>query len=243
MRILALDTTTPAGSIAVLEAAFGDASGAKLLGLVGTRSTEAYSSRLFRQLEFLLAELRLTTADFDLFGVAAGPGTFTGLRVGLTAVKGWAEVHKRPIAAVSALEALAWQGAKATGNGAPASRIVAVEDARRGQLYGGTYEQVEGRLRRMADDVVMSAEELWPHLQQTLGATEFVFATTTPEFLHSAVAPSVFRGRAIVPVSNVLAPTIGELAWHKAQHGETCDALTLDAHYVRRSDAELLWKG
>ena len=106
MRILALDTTTPAGSLAVLEAndTPNTSNGLKVLGLVGTRSDEAYSSRLFRQLEFLLAELKLTTADIDLFGVAAGPGTFTGLRVGLTAVKGWAEVHRRPVAADAAAE-------------------------------------------------------------------------------------------------------------------------------------------
>lgn len=242
MRILALDTTTPAGSIAVVEASNTPAAGDSLqvLGLVGTTSDEPYSSRLFRQLEFLLAELRLTTADLDLFGVAAGPGTFTGLRVGLTAVKGWAEVYGRPAAAVSALEAMAWQWAKTV---VKPGRIVAVKDARRGQIYGGIYEWVERGLRRVGDDVVMAPDEFGQHLQQTLGAGEFAFATTAPEWWRSMLASSRFSQQRIVPVSAVLAPAVAELAWGKAQRGETCDALALDAHYVRRSDAEMQWKG
>jgi tRNA threonylcarbamoyladenosine biosynthesis protein TsaB len=64
---------------------------------------------MFRQLEFLLKELSLGLEQFDLFAVAAGPGSFTGLRVGLAAVKGWAEVYRKPISAVSALEAIAAQ--------------------------------------------------------------------------------------------------------------------------------------
>lgn len=247
MRILAVDTTTLHGSLAALEAnnPMGGSSGLKVLGLVGTRSDEAYSSRLFRQLEFLLAELKLTTADFDLFGVAAGPGTFTGLRVGLTAVKGWAEVHQRPVAAVSALEAIAWQCPRGEGpekvNGR--GRIVAVEDARRGQIYGGIYEHIDHGLGRVGDDVVMSPGEFWKHLDQTVGAGEFAFATTSPGLLRSVLAGSRFGERAIVPVSHVLAPAVGELAWGKMRRGETCDALTLDAHYVRRSDAEMTLEG
>ncbi len=97
---LAVDTSSRVGSLAVLR-------DTGIVGVVSTFSDEAYSSRMFRQLEFLLAELRVGLAEFDLFAVVSGPGSFTGLRVGLTAVKGWAEVYQRPIAAVSGLEAIA----------------------------------------------------------------------------------------------------------------------------------------
>src|SRR5208282_3697503 len=100
--ILALDTSSPSGSLAVLR-------DDKVIGCVSTWTDEIYSSRMFRHLEFLLRELSLDLKDFDLFAIAAGPGSFTGLRVGLAAVKGWAEVYGRPIAAVSALEAVAAQ--------------------------------------------------------------------------------------------------------------------------------------
>ena len=102
MLILAVDTSTPAGSVAVLH-------DERLLGVISTWVGETYSSRIFRHLEFLLRELSLKTEQFDLFAVAAGPGSFSGLRVGFAATKAWAEVHQKPIAAVSALEAVAAQ--------------------------------------------------------------------------------------------------------------------------------------
>ena len=100
--VLALDTSSPSGSLAVLR-------DEKVIGVVSTATGEVYSSRMFRELEFLLGELSLRMEEFELFAVAAGPGSFTGLRVGLAAVKGWAEVYRKPIAAVSALEAVAVQ--------------------------------------------------------------------------------------------------------------------------------------
>lgn len=242
MRILALDTTTRAGSVAVLEGNVDSsppdaATGAHLLGVVATSSDEAYSTRLFRQLEFLLAELRMTTGDFDLFAVAAGPGSFTGLRVGLTAVKGWAEIHNRPIAAVSALEAIAFQVQR------PRKTIVAVQDAGRGQIYGGCYVRESRDLRRIGDDVVMGPGEFWRHLHERTGGADLLFATPAAEFLASVTKGSPYENHVVVPVSRVLAPAVGQLGWAKALRGETCDALSLDAHYVRRSDAELLFKG
>src|SRR3989442_7805239 len=100
MLILALDTSTQAGSLAILQ-------DTRVVGEVATCVAETYSSRLFRHLEFLLRELALDLRQVDLFSVSAGPGSFTGLRVGLTAVKGWAEIYNKPIAGVSAPEAVA----------------------------------------------------------------------------------------------------------------------------------------
>ena len=94
MLILALDTSSPAGSLAILR-------DEKVIGVVSTWAEETYSARMFRHLDFLLRELSLDLKQFELFAVAAGPGSFTGLRVGLTAVKGWAEVYKKPAVGVS----------------------------------------------------------------------------------------------------------------------------------------------
>ena len=135
--VLALDTSSPSGSLAVLR-------DEKVVGVVSTATAEVYSSKMFRELEFLLGELSLRMEEFDLFAVAAGPGSFTGLRVGLAAVKGWAEVYRKPIAAVGALEAVAVQ---AHSN---ASLIVPVLDARRGQVYFGLYRRGAARVERRA---------------------------------------------------------------------------------------------
>jgi tRNA threonylcarbamoyladenosine biosynthesis protein TsaB len=238
MRILAVDTSTPSGSLAVLE-------DARVLGLVATDVGETYSSRMFRQLEFLLRELAMEVGQFDLYAVVAGPGSFTGLRVGLTAVKGWAEVYEKPIAAVSGLEAVAAQTA------GESAWIAAVMDARRGQVYGGVYRRgaratdgsVSGSLERVGDEVAMTAAEFLAELAGRAGGAAPTFATPTPGVLASALEASVFRDARVELVSPILAPVVGRLGWQRAQQGELVDALTLDANYIRRSDAELLWKG
>src|SRR6266849_3126520 len=146
MLLLAVDTSTQAGSLAVLR-------DDRVLGVVSSWVEETYSSRMFRHLEFLLGELSLELKQFELFAVAAGPGSFTGLRVGLTAVKGWAEVYQKPIAAVSALEAVAAQAKAAV------RMLVPMIDARRGQVYAGLYESREAALARRRDGVVMMPAE------------------------------------------------------------------------------------
>jgi tRNA threonylcarbamoyladenosine biosynthesis protein TsaB len=232
MRILAVDTSTPSGSVAVLE-------DERVLGLVATDVEETYSSRMFRQLNFLLGELGLQAEQFDLYAVAAGPGSFTGLRVGLTAVKGWAEVYGKPVAAVSGLEAVA---AQASGE---LEWIAPVMDARRGQIYGGLYrrDSASGALVREGDEVVMTAPEFLAELRGRTGRASPCFATPSPGVLASALEASALRGARVEPVSPILAAVVGRLGGQRAQRGATVDALTLDANYIRRSDAELLWKG
>jgi len=230
MLILAVDTSTQAGSLAVLQ-------DTAVLGVVSTSAEETYSSRMFRHLDFLLRELRMEMKQFDVYAVAAGPGSFTGLRVGLAAVKGWAEVYEKPVAAVSGLQAIAAQARE------PGRYLAPVMDARRGQIFGGLYERAGERLIRAADEVVMTAAEFLEHLRAHGPSEGPAFVTSTPEVLVEPVANSIFRGRPIETVSAVLAPMIGQLGCAQARRGELVDALHLDANYIRRSDAELLWKG
>jgi tRNA threonylcarbamoyladenosine biosynthesis protein TsaB len=230
MLILALDTSTQAGSLAL----FRDT---RLLGVVSTWVEETYSSRMFRHLEFLLREVDLKLEQVELFAVSAGPGSFTGLRVGLTAVKGWAEVFGRPIAAVSALEAVAAQAKS------QAELLAPVLDARRGQIYGGLYKREGPHLRRTGDEVVMAPGEFLDLLRTQAGDTRPVFVTPTPESFAPALAVSAYSACELEPVSTVLAPVIGRLGYARALRGELVDPLTLDANYVRRSDAEVRWKG
>ena len=235
MLTLALDTSSPTGSLAVLR-------DEKVIGVVWTATGEVYSSRMFRELEFLLGELPLHTDEFDLFSVAAGPGSFTGLRVGLAAVKGWAEVYAKPIAAVSALEAVA---AQAHSN---AALIVPVLDARRGQLYFGLYRRTgSGRECRLAldgEEYVMTPAEFFEALRNRAAGAEFAIVTPQPELFSDVLSQSEIANlnARIDPASSVLAPFIGQIGFSLAQRGELADPLTLDANYVRRTDAELHWK-
>jgi len=242
--ILALDTSSPSGSIAALE-------NGRLIGLVSSATDEAYSCRIFRQLHFLLNEVSLTLARFDVFAVNAGPGSFTGLRVGLTAAKGWGEAFGRPLVAVSGLEAVAAQV-----GGGPGV-IVPVLDARRGQCYVAAYEKSSGLgaeegLARTAEEAVLTAAEFAAWLAGSDGPSDACIATPDATWLKALLstqdlgaAPARMSERIserISEVSPVLAPVIGRLAYGRALRGETVDALRLDANYVRRSDAELKWK-
>ena len=230
MLILAVDTSTQAGSLAVLR-------DRRVVGEVSTWVEETFSSRMFRHLEFLLRELGMGLDQVELFAVASGPGSFTGLRVGLAAVKGWAEVYHRPIAAVSALEAVAAQAKS------PEALLAPVIDARRGQVYGGLYERSGAMLARRGDEVVMTSAEFLELVRSQANGAPVTFVSPTPDVLVGPLEQSVFCGQTPQPVSTVLAPVIGQLGFARAQRGELVDALTLDANYVRRSDAELLWKG
>ncbi len=234
MLVLAVDTSSGSGSLAVLRED-------QLLGVICTTGEENYSSRMFRQLEILLSELRLELPAFDLYAVAAGPGSFTGLRVGLAAVKGWAEVHSKPIAAVSALEAVAVQSS------APGNWVAPVLDARRGQIFGALYERgaLPGGLRRYQDERVEKLSEFLAWLgaefrENIEGGPAFV--SPTPALLYFELEKSRFANNPVGQASPVLAPLIGQLGLERARRGETVDALHLDANYIRRTDAELNFK-
>jgi tRNA threonylcarbamoyladenosine biosynthesis protein TsaB len=246
---LSLDTSSPVGSLAVLRRD-------SLLAVVSTSTEENYSSRMFRHLEFLLKDLSLTLADFDLFSVAAGPGSFTGLRVGLTAAKGWAEVYRKPVVGVSALEAVAIQAF--LDDLQPPTTVIPVLDARRGQLYCAFYSSSpRSPLKIEGDACVMSPEELSAEIERRIAGTaasdskqKIVIATPDPALLSSCTSRfekiAAHRKNVsiiIQPVSAILAPAIGRIGYASAKRGEVSDALTLDANYVRRSDAELQLKG
>src|SRR5580693_4338441 len=102
MLILSLDTSSPAGSFALLR-------DANVLSERVSTDNEHYSASVLRETKELLDGTHISLEQIDLFAVDAGPGSFTGLRVGLTTIKGWAEVWGKPVAAVSGLEALATQ--------------------------------------------------------------------------------------------------------------------------------------
>ena len=254
--ILSLDTSSPSGSVAILRDDL-------TLGVVSTRAEENYSSRMFRHLEFLLSDLTLKLQDFDVFAVSAGPGSFTGLRVGLTAAKGWAEVYRKPVVGVSALAAVAFQAR------AGCAVLVPALDARRGQIYFGVYRTLAAGLALDGEEFVVTPEEFAEKLgtlahsrgvgqsgdggeHDTTGLfdgdkSSGAFTIVTPDAsvaeLVSRLAPQFsaeFAG--LDMVSSVLAPSIGRIAHARASHGDVSDALTLDANYVRRTDAEMKWK-
>lgn len=147
MKILALESSATAASAAVCEEERLIAQSQQCTGLT-------HSATLMPMTQALLKNAGLTLADIDVFAVAAGPGSFTGLRIGVSAVKGLAWALERPCAACSTLESMAWQVAHMDGE------ICSVMDARRGQVYNARFAAEEGHLVRLSEDRAISLEEL-----------------------------------------------------------------------------------
>ena len=183
--------------------------------------------------------------QIDVFAVASGPGSFTGLRVGLTAVKAWAEVYGKPIAAVSGLEAIAAQSKALEGvSDGNETMISPFLDGRRGQLFGSSYRRRGNpcRLQLIGEESILTAEEFLKSVQEFSNSDHPVLVSPTPDVLPSSLVQQLLPGARIEAVSGVLAPVIGRLGFERANRGELVDALHLDANYVRRSDAEAAWK-
>jgi len=232
MLILAVDTSTRSRSLAILQ-------DNRVLAEVHDTEESPYSERFFHDLGELQALHSFQIREIDLFAVAAGPGSFTGLRVGLTAVKGWAEVHRKPIAAVSALDAVAIQTRDEEAN------LAAFIDARRGHVFGAIYRREQqglGRIERIGEEVLVPATEFLSLASKACGAGLTLLVSPTPEAISAAVTDSGLSGTQVERVSGALAPFIGTLGCLKALKGELVDSLTLDANYVRRPDAELYLK-
>jgi len=228
--LLAADTSSPSGSLAILRDEL-------VLGTIHTVSDEPYSSRLFRHIDFLLSDLSLQLKDFDLVAVASGPGSFTGLRVGLTAAKAWSEAFQLPVVGISVLHAVVAQSRS------EASVVVPVLDARRHQLYYGFFENSPLGKTLVSDERVGSPEEFVKDVRSRYAGRSISAVASSREVVTPIVESVLSEGGSLEIVSPVLAPWIGLLALDRARSGKVSDSLSLDANYVRRSDAELHWKG
>lgn len=231
--ILAIDTTAAYGSIALVRAGAG---GAIVEEEVPMHSPDGFGQILFQHIAELLARHQLTPFDIACYASATGPGSFTGVRIGLSAAKGLAESAGAKVAGVSNLRAIAFYGQSS----APVVRA-AILDARRGEIYGGLYD---ASLSTSPPDQRQAAERVAPFaswldsLPASGPAIEFV--TQDPAIYAPVLAADPrFAASPVSPAPRALAAAIGSLA---ARDGAFLDPAALDANYVRRSDAELFWK-
>jgi tRNA threonylcarbamoyladenosine biosynthesis protein TsaB len=229
--ILALDTCDARGGVALLRDDL-------LLQTEAHTVPEDYSSWLLPAITRVLTSAALTLSEIDLCAVAAGPGSFTGVRMGLTTVKAWSEVYGRPIAAVSRLEAVA---ADSTGS---APYVAAFIDARRSQVFAALYRRQATSLERLEDEMVIAPCKFLDWCASKVGSERIDWVSTDPASLTQTPewASRLGEAETVQGISSLLAPRIGQIGYRLAQQGRLTDALSLDANYIRRSDAELSWK-
>src|SRR5512138_1392564 len=220
MLILAVDTTTPGGSVALL----GDGA---LLGEADVESAATHSARLFRSVDFLLGALGRDVKDIDAFAVAAGPGSFTGIRIGLGAVKSLAYASGKPIAPVSTLAALA---AKLASDG---TRLVCpLLDAKKGEIYSGLFDAGPAGLTELVPQGAYAPDEFLARLP---GDRPIAFAGSGLAVYGERVR-SKLADRALFPArSPFIAAEVGRIGAEIIRSGRGVDAAALEPLYFRRS--------
>jgi len=240
MRFIVVDTADARGSVAVFE---NDQS----IRVESHSTDEDYSSWLLPAVQRVLVASGLTLSQLDGYAVCAGPGSFTGLRVGLTTVKAWAEIYGKPIAAVSRLEALI--ETIPGGAAIPEPFAAAYFDARRGQVFAALYRRSDSGFALVGEEAVIAPGDFLQRVNAEATGCGVRWRSPDPEVLKALPEWSQFAGpgqvieHVIEEVAAPFAVRLGSLAYRKFQSGDTTDALSLDANYVRRSDAEVLWKG
>jgi len=216
--VLAVDTTHEFGSLALV-------AGEEARDEVLLHAPDGFGQVLYEHLERLLERNGVRLGAIDCFAAAFGPGSFTGVRIGLACVKGLAEALGRPVAAVSNLEAMAAYGS--------APRRAFVLDARRGEVYGAVYGP-GGEV--LLEETVMK----FPAWLETLPAGDLEFVAIDFAPFRPALAGTRFADAHVVTAPRALAAAIGRIAVRRFELGQAVDAAAVDANYVRRSDAELL---
>jgi tRNA threonylcarbamoyladenosine biosynthesis protein TsaB len=206
MLTLALDTTAEIGSIAL-------AGEQGVLEEARLQAPGGFGQILFGEIEGLFARQGVRLADIDLYAAASGPGSFTGVRIGLAAVKGLAEVAGKPAVGVSNLAALAAFGT--------AELRAPVIDAKRGEVFAALFDR--------------HGAELIPATVLRFAAFLELVGARAVEYISTGFDPGV--PATLAPPE--LAGGIAQLAMARFFSGERCDPALIEANYVRRSDAEI----
>ena len=245
MILLVTDTSGRNGSVALARAGVGSSADNVEVIEEAPLTGGTFSAQLVPQIAALLARHGLGKTDIGAFVVVSGPGSFTGLRVGLAAVKGLAEILRKPIVPVSLLEVMAcsaWSAAVPAGSAPRVCRYAVALAAGRGDAFVGQFEFVlEGKAIhafRSTGESLLDLEAL-ANLIDT-GAAQWV---STPDAeiadLLAARHPDRAKHSIVKQDGRPRILEIAEIGWRKMQAGETTSPQELEANYMRRSDAEI----
>jgi len=223
MHILALDTTTGSGSVALLE-------NTRLLAEINAESGLTHSARLLRAVDYLLKQNGLEIPDIDGYAVAVGPGSFTGIRIGLSTVKAFAFASKKPVAPVSTLAALALKLRETQGR-----LLCPILDAKKGEVYAALFETEGSRLKEVVREGAYGPDAFLSSLP----------AHRVIHFLGNGVG--VYRERILAYLKDnarfsarslFIGHEVGLLGYDILRKGSGVSGEALEPLYFRRSQAE-----
>lgn len=223
MRILAIDTASDAATVAVTEDKL-------LLGEYTLNHRKTHSQKIMVMVERLLGDLELEVADIDLFAAASGPGSFTGLRIGVATVKALAHSVNKPVVPVGTLEGIAYNIPFAK------KPICVIMDARRRFVFNAVYKAENGVLTEVTAPNVCYVEERVKALSET-GA---VFAGDGVNLYADEITEALGDKAEFAPVHLRMsrASSVAYAAALKAEKGETMKYSELVPEYIRLSQAE-----
>jgi tRNA threonylcarbamoyladenosine biosynthesis protein TsaB len=226
MRILGINTSTSCGSVGLIDN--GEIISDYLLNVPVT-----HSQRLLGAIELVLREACCPIENLDGWAIALGPGSFTGLRIGVSTVKGLAFATGKPVAGVSTLDVLASQ------IGPTPYLICPLLDARKKEVYTAFYRYEKGLIKRQSDDQAIRPEELVRSIkEQTIFLGDG--AKTYRDFLVDSLPTSALFPSAPFHLSH--GSMVARLGSELLQRGEYLDLSTFAPIYVRPSEAEIKWQ-
>ncbi len=232
MKILAIETSTYAGSIAVLE-------NERILGEYYFDIGPAHTEKLVPSIDWLLSELAIDKSDLTAVAVSLGPGSFTSLRVGISTAKGLCYSLGIPLVGVSSLKALAMNLPFSPYN------ICPIIDARKGEVFVALFRSNRGTLERLLEDVVVSPEELVNLINDNtifLGDGSLLYKDYLEDNLsHDIMFSPVNINFPRAP--NLVLSEIGKFKEDRDNSYLCNEIMNLAPHYLRKSEAEISKEG
>lgn len=230
MKVLALETSTIAGSIAIADAG-------ELIGELRINVKVAHAERLMNSVNWLLNASRLSVKDIDAFAVSIGPGSFTGLRIGLSTAKGFSYATNKPLVSVPTLDAFARTLPFCS------SLICPMLDARKNEVYTGLYKWEGGMCKKIISETAVNPADFLKDMENIKETIVFMGDGTK---IYKKLITDILKNKAIFAPASKMSPSassVAEIALEKLKQGLTADPVSLTPFYIRKSEAEVHWKG
>ncbi|MEZ4525449.1 MAG: tRNA (adenosine(37)-N6)-threonylcarbamoyltransferase complex dimerization subunit type 1 TsaB [Desulfobacterales bacterium] len=223
MKILAVDTAAESCSVALADREW------LLTEITGTRK-QTHSRHLMDMIASVFRLCGISPQQVDGFAVSAGPGSFTGLRIGISTVKGMAMASGKPLAGVLVTDVLAAQVSLSPWP------VCVLTDARKGEVYCARYHYVSGFMKKDCGEQSLSPESAISGIDETT-----LFVGNGAELYQNLIREKLGEHAIFAPRENSLirASMVARLAWERFQKGDWDDTAAFTPCYVRKSDAEL----
>jgi tRNA threonylcarbamoyladenosine biosynthesis protein TsaB len=228
MKILAIETATVAGSVAIIDDAAG------LVGEVRIDVRVVHAERLMPSIEWLLKASGVLIGEIDAYAVSIGPGSFTGLRIGLSTVKGFSYATGKPIVPVPTLDAFARTLPFCS------YMICPMFDARKNEVYAALYKWDGNDCKKIMPETAINPADLFKKIN---GPTVFMGEGAR---IYRGLIEEALKDNAVFAPASRMSPsasTVAEMALEKLKQGIFPDPVSLVPFYIRKSEAEIHWKG